>query len=135
MFDLKLFTKQDSVVGSLQPVAQLDIFNRRIAIRFIETVEREENIAADRAAAGPKRKSFLASRLMHVVVQQIRVLGEKIGRAGRVIVRAENGRKVEIPSKDRRYLKIAATLPITPGETTTSLSTNNRIVPLAARAP
>jgi hypothetical protein len=63
MFDLKLFTKQDSVVGSLQPVAQLDIFNRRIAIRFIETVEREENIAADRAAARRRRSLRFGRRL------------------------------------------------------------------------
>ena len=85
MFDLKRFTEPDPIAGSCEAVAQFNIFDGGLEIRFIESAHREKNLPPDRATGAPKRRSLLPTMLMDIVMEQIAVLRQKV-RFTRLIV-------------------------------------------------
>ena len=77
--------------GAPQPVAELDVLDRRVAEAAVEPAGVEKDRAPDRAAAAPERRGRFAAGLVDVVVQQVPVL-RKEARIGRgIVIGADDG--------------------------------------------
>src|SRR5260370_24817484 len=77
--------------GSCQPVTQLDVLDRWIAIsNGVEPSGLNESLPAHRSPAGPESNRSLAGLEVHVAMHQVLVLGEKIVPRWLVVVGAEH---------------------------------------------
>src|SRR5690606_40585649 len=87
---LHALVEADRVPARPQPEPELDVLDARLAVALVEPAGLEEHRAADRATTGPERRSLLAARLVHPVVEQVLVLRDELRARGRVVVVADN---------------------------------------------
>ena len=89
--------RSDPAAGAGQAIAELDVLDRGPAVELgVEAAEVEEDLAADRAAAGPEGVGRPgvgdeARLLMDVVMEQVAELAHQAGGGRLVVVRAEQG--------------------------------------------
>ena len=104
MLDGQALVELEAVAGSLEAVAQFDILDARGVEIFVKTTAGGKDRAADGTAGTPECRGPVAGCLVHVVVQEIAVLGEKIGGSGTVVVGANQGGQIRVFGKAAAHL-------------------------------
>src|SRR5713101_7615825 len=91
MLHAQMFVQFYFFPGSCQPVTQLDVLDRWVAIATgVESPGLNESLSAHRTPAGPESNRSLAGLEVHVAVHQVLVLREKITPRRFVVVGAEH---------------------------------------------
>src|SRR5260370_14217551 len=97
MLHAQMFVQFYFFPGSCQPVTQLDVLDRWMAVADgVEPPGLNESLSAHRAPAGPESNCSLAGFEVHVAVHQVLVLREKITPGLLVVVGAEHRRELRI---------------------------------------
>jgi hypothetical protein len=85
----------------VQAHAQLDVLHRARVQRRVEATARHEGVAADRAEAGPERRRLAGRAPVHVVVEQVAELRDRVAAGGLVVIGAEQRRQPRVGGERR----------------------------------
>src|SRR5207245_3744650 len=88
--DLDFFVENDPTSRLTQADTQLDILDAGVSVAGIKPSHIQEQCAADRAAAAPKRRCFLTAMLVDEMVEEVLVLGKDVERPGLGIIGAKD---------------------------------------------